>query len=176
MTELEVLKEIENVGGIRCLYKTVSSIAQELGTSNKKLSDAISLYNDFVLASHHLEYCQVMPHHRYVREGVDVVYLSPESYSKHNSLAMSLPLVEEIKQFVLNLRKGGQWETVGKQLQPVWNNVWHEDLTPAERNTLEQFAIDVNNNFGKFLPEQEWSANRYDWVKPDPRYVMGGLH
>lgn len=176
MTEFEVLKEIENVGGIRCLYKTVSSIAQELGTSNKKVSDAMQIYNDFVLASHHMEYNQIMPHHRYVREGVDVLYLSPESYSKHNSLAMSLPLAGEIKQFVLLLRKGGQWETTGKQLEKVWNNIWNEDLAPAERNALEQFAIDVNNNFGKFLPEQNWPESRYDWEKPDPRYVMGGLH
>ncbi len=175
MTKLEVFKEIENAGGIRCLYRTVSSIAQELGTSNSKVSDAIVLYNDFVLASHYSDYVKIMPYHRYVREGVDVVYLSPYSYSKSHSLALSLPIAEEIKQFVLLLRKGGQWATIGKQLEQVYFNIWSEDLSPAEKFALEQFAIDVNTNFGKFLPVQDWPENKSDWKEPDPRYVHGGL-
>jgi len=176
MTKLEVLKEIENAGGIRCLYKTVSSIAQELKTSNQKVSDAILLYNDFVLASHYRDYVKILPYHRYVREGVEVTYLSPHSQSRSNSLALALPIAEEIKQFVLFLRKGGQWETVGKQLEQVWYNIWSEDLTPSERSALEQFAINVNANFGKFLPLQEWPENKSDWKEPDPRYIYGGLN
>lgn len=175
MTKLEVLKEIENAGGIRSLYKTVSSIAKELGTSNQKVSNAITLYNDFVLASHHRDYVKILPYHRYVREGVEVIYLSPYSYSKSHSLAMSLPIAEEIKQFVILLRKGGQWEIVGRQLEQVYYNVWHEDLSASEKSALEQFAINVNANFGKFLPMQEWPENHSDWKQPDPRYMWGGL-
>lgn len=175
MTKLEVLKEIENAGGIRCLYRTVSSIAKELGTSNSKVSDAILLYNDFVLASHYRDYVKVLPYHRYVREGVEVVYLSPTSYSKSHSLAMSLPIAEEIKQFITLLRKGGQWEIVGDQLERVYYNIWHESLSPSEKSALEQFAISVNTNFGKFLPVQKWPENSSDWKEPDPRYIREGL-
>lgn len=175
MTKLEVLKEIENAGGIRCLYKTVSSIAQELGTSNQKVSNAIVLYNDFVLASHYRDFVKILPYHRYVREGIEVIYLSPTSYSKSHSLAMSIPIAEEIKQFVTLLRKGGQWEIVGKQLEKVYFNIWSEDLTQSEKAALEQFAINVNANFGNFLPVQEWPENSSDWKEPDPRYVYGGL-